>query len=205
MWSTSVARSRTPALAHSLQNGSLRSCSARRCFHSSVLYIQSQDLASSLRSTRTGLCLSQYPSVTRTKHPGCRQGRRGLLTDIGKTKRAQARSDVLTSGSAQAQWLRLSVFTMASRLQFLHHKGKLMRTVSGRILWVVWRPHIGHTARPPRTVSIAHSGAFFNVFSMFFSLYDHKIYIAPRIKNKRPYVRRGLPLLGKGNRYLMYM
>ena len=50
MWSTSVARTRLPALVHSRQNGSRISCVGRKSLrHSSVKYIQRQDSASALR------------------------------------------------------------------------------------------------------------------------------------------------------------
>lgn len=81
MWSTSVARVRMPRFAHSLHQGSFSSCSGRSCSSQTfVRYIQRQLCASSLRSlTRRGRWASQYPSVTRAPHPGCRQGLFGFM------------------------------------------------------------------------------------------------------------------------------
>lgn len=125
MWSTSVARTRRPCRAHSRQNGSRRSCAGRRSsFHSSVWYIQRQDCASALRRSPRGRWASQYPSLTSTQQPGCRQGRSGFkaigLSSPGKTKSLHRHKPHTADHVAQALRHRhSSIFTMDSIRQHL--------------------------------------------------------------------------------------
>lgn len=174
MWSTSVARTRRPCRAHSRQNGSRRSCAGRRSsFHSSVWYIQRQDCASSLRRSPRGRWASQYPSLTSTQQPGCRQGRSGFkaigLSPPGKTKSHRQR---LRDRSCQ-QWLLsehapCSIFTRFDALHRRHQRIRLRASVSGRTACDVVRPQLGQTISPSFVTSLPSFRFDCNTFCLLF-------------------------------------
>ena len=78
-WSTTVARVRTPRLAHSRHQGSRRSWVGRRSSVQTDRLYQPCHSADAFLAAGLGLCLSQYPSRVRAEHPGCLHGRRGFM------------------------------------------------------------------------------------------------------------------------------
>lgn len=160
MWSTSVASVRIPRFAHSLQNGSRRSCAGRKSFfHSGRLYQLCQDALSAPRS-RFGRCAGHQPSRVSSVHPGCLHGRSGLMAmgyhlQAKQKACAESQSQPGCNYGTGTRHGHSSIFTMLSTPQRLQKTTRFFAFVPG----INWRtfapPQCGQMSHPESTVSIS--------------------------------------------------
>ena len=141
MWSTTVAYTLFPSRVHSLQNGSTSRCSGLSLSFQIGSRYQSW-YSALLPRWYFGLCLGHQPSRVSSAHPGCLQGRSGLLAmgyhlqGTKQTKRAGADDKHARLRSHRLRlskhWPR-SISTMFSVLQYLQYATTPVAVVSGKI------------------------------------------------------------------------
>ena len=160
MWSTSVARTRSPRRAHSRQKGSRSSWPGRRSSVHTGREYQPCQAADSLRAACLGLWTGHQPSRVSSRQPGWRQGRSGLLA-MGYHLHGQrkSQSQQLTH-TCVSHWLWLSkhwpllISTRNSCLHTRQNTGSCFAIVSGTIRITRRFLQNGHVSHPPVTVNI---------------------------------------------------
>lgn len=200
MWSTSVAITRNPLLAHSLQNGSRRSWAGRRFFVQIGKLYQLCQVLLSRRGAGFGLWEGHHPSRVKAPQPGYRQGLSGLFAMGYHLQEKQKRQSPQQPFGRYGLWRftlwPLSIFRTISFLQVRQYTGKSFAIVSGPTRIRRWlRLQIGHVTHPSLTVSLPYCGTFCNIVNPFYCKMEENILTPKTEKNRKAILFFGVCVL----------